>query len=117
MNIKCLFGKHDWAEVECVSEEYIINNLLEPEIRSLAKSIAPTRTIGFRWYMPGDRLNLKLRKYVCLREDCCEIKDEVKKHLDYFRTEWLKKSKQRDEIKRRNEKAKKKFESCLKEKE
>ena len=115
MNIKCLFGKHDWEEAGCLIEKNAINTLLEPEFRTW---VSHTMEVRRKWYgkMPGDHLDTKLSRYICLRKNCCAIKDEVKEFLDYWRQEAIKEVEKKDRANKRNKEAKKKLKDCLEEK-
>ena len=55
MSIKCLFGKHDWEEVESFSEKSVVNNLLEERFRKYARE-----RINIREFLFNIRHNLIL---------------------------------------------------------
>jgi len=115
MNIKCLFGKHDWEEAERLKESYVLNNLLEPEFRARAKAIIEDHEEWMK--IPGDGFRIYLKKYVCLNKNCCAIKDEIQEFLDYFRKEGRKRIEQIKLELERKKQAEKKIKKCLKEKE
>lgn len=117
MNIKCLLGKHDWEEVVCLTDTYIVDNLLESEFREFVTRTIKARRRVEEYTIPSHPLDRRLSKYVCLRKDCCAIKDNIKKFLDYWRQESKKEIEEDNKAKKRNREAKKKFNECLKEKE
>ncbi len=117
MNIKCLFGIHDWAEAEYMSEKDIVNYLLEPQFRRDARNSIRYNKMHREASMPGDYIDGKQRRYICLRKNCCAIKDEIEEFLDYWRKKGLKQIEEENERSKRRIKAKEKFENCLKEKE
>jgi len=116
MNIKCSFGKHDWEETSCITGKNAIDTLLEPEFRTWASRKIELRR-RWRYIKPTDHIDIKLSKYICLRKDCCAIKDEVKEFLDYWRQEAIKEVEKKDRANKRNKEAKKKLKDCLKGKE
>ena len=117
MSIKCLFGKHDWEEVESFSEKSVVNNLLEERFRKYARERINIREFHLKGIIPADHLDQRLKQYVCLHKDCCAIKDEIKEFLDYWKQEGLEEIKKENQRIKRNTEAVEKFKNCLKEKE
>jgi hypothetical protein len=116
MNIRCFFGRHDWQEVKSVTEEFAIDNLLENRFRNHATARRIVREQYLKGFIPADCTRKELRQYVCLRKDCCAVKDEIKEFLDRCNYDWhelMKKEQQRTE---RQKQANTMLESCAKDK-
>jgi len=116
MNIKCLFGKHDWEETECVSEKFVAGNLLEERFKKYAVERIETEKSILKGRVPANYLDRRLKRYVCLRKNCCAIKDEIKEFLDYWKKKGLEEIKKGNKKIKRNSEAIKKFNRCLEKK-
>lgn len=111
MNIICYFLGCDWEEVECVTEKFIIGNLLEDEFVKYARKELRIRTRGWRSCMPGDYERHVTQK-VCLR--CCKVQDNIQEYLDSCRVLGHEKIEEEQEKARRKEKAESMIKNCAK---
>jgi len=113
MNIRCYFLECDWEEISCVTEKFIINNLLEDEFVKYARKELRIRTQSWRSCMPGDYERHVTQK-VCLR--CCKVQDNIQEYLDSCRVLGHEKIKEEQQKVQRKEKAKSMIKNCAKDK-
>ena len=111
MNIICVLKGCNWEQVECVTEEFIINHLLEDKFVKYARKELRIRTQGHRSAMPGDYERHVTQK-VCLR--CCKVQDNIQEYLDSCRVLGHEKIEEERQKARRKEKAEFMLVNCAK---
>jgi len=113
MSIICYFWGCDWEKVKCVTEKFVIDNLLEDEFVKYARKELRIRIQSWRSFMPGDYERHVTQK-VCLR--CCKVQDNIQEYLDSCRVLGHEKIKEEQQKIQRKEKAEDMIKNCAKDK-
>lgn len=111
MNIICVLKGCDWEEVECVTEKFIIDHLLEDRFVKYARKELRIRTRDRRGLMPGD-YERRVTQKICLR--CCKVQDNIQEYLDSCRALGYEKIEEEQQKVRRKERAESMIENCAK---
>jgi len=113
MSIICYFWGCDWEKVKCVTEKFVIDNLLEDEFVKYARKELRIRIQSWRSFIPDDYERHVTQK-VCLR--CCKVQDNIQEYLDSCRVLGHEKIKEEQQKIQRKEKAEDMIKNCAKDK-